>query len=473
MLTRTAGRIAAAVVAVVLLTGSAAAAVADPADRVVAAPAIPCPVGPAGDYCRKYIETPAPSATPTATASPSPGSTDKPKQNSPCDLLRGTPAYQYCQDGDHPGGSPPSPVDDTLDPLSSLARGCASAASWIVDKLSAAVKETGSVDFTNSDFVRQYAICFAASSVLTIVLWLWAVMKRAIRGVPMTTAIGEAIGLLWLTVMASAFTPLVLYTLVSATDSVTAVLANDGNGSDKFFGGFAKALTAEHDNGIGGGPIMLIVASLVSVLAAGMLWLELVIRAALLYVGAALGTVVYAGLVDKDLWSRVRRWAGIMLAVILVKPIIVIVLGLASAITSGHQAPDALGAVVSGLAIIILTIMCSALVYRLVPGIGDEIVAARQSSYDHASRQAAAIVTSPTSLLRQGINTHGNSRDRAARAQPSSPGVSHASEGISAHAFRPPAPTTTPPPAPPAPRAAPPQPTRPQDPRVPYNPPSR
>ena len=79
---------------------------------------------------------------------------------------------------------------------------------------------------------------------------------------------------------------------------------------------------------------MLIVVSLVSILAAGVLWLELVIRAALLYVGALLGTVVYAGLVDKNMWGHVRRWAGIMIAVILVKPVIVIVLGLAGALSA-------------------------------------------------------------------------------------------------------------------------------------------
>ncbi len=104
---------------------------------------------------------------------------------------------------------------------------------------------------------------------------------------------------------------------------------------------------------------MLIVVSLVSILAAGVLWLELVIRAALLYVGALLGTVVYAGLVDKNLWSHVRRWAGIMIAVILVKPVIVIVLGLAGAL-SADDGPNAFSAVVSGLSIILLAIFASA-----------------------------------------------------------------------------------------------------------------
>ncbi|NED81278.1 hypothetical protein G3I76_14440, partial [Streptomyces sp. SID11233] len=248
----------------------------------------------------------------------------------------------------------------------SLANGCADAASWTVDKLSEAVKSTANVDFTNPKFLQQYAVVFAASTILTLLLWLLAVAKRAVRGVPITTAISEAVGFLWLTVLASAFTPLILYTVVSATDGITAVLSRTtGSQTDVFFGSFSKALDQGDD--IGGGPIMLVVVSLVSILAAGVLWLELVIRAALLYVGALLGTVVYAGLVDKNMWGHVRRWAGVMIAVILVKPVIVIVLGLAGAL-AGDDGPSAFSAVVSGLAIILLAIFASAMIYRFVPG---------------------------------------------------------------------------------------------------------
>ncbi|NUT30500.1 MAG: hypothetical protein HOV84_32075, partial [Streptomyces sp.] len=257
-----------------------------------------------------------------AVAAPTPSPTPS---GDNCDLIVG-PAKDYCEkdNGGSGTGSGRSLTDPTatLDPLSSLAKGCADAASWTVKQLSEAVKETANVDFTNAKFLQQYAVVFAASTILTLLLWLLAVAKRAVRGVPLTTAISEAIGFLWLTVLASAFTPLILYTVVSATDGVTDVLAKTtGDQTDTFFGTFAGALEKGED--IGGGPIMLIVVSLVSILAAGILWLELVIRAALLYVGALLGTVVYAGLVDKNLWGHVRRWAGIMIAVILVKPVIV------------------------------------------------------------------------------------------------------------------------------------------------------
>ncbi|MFJ1695395.1 hypothetical protein ACIOHC_09600 [Streptomyces sp. NPDC088252] len=370
-------------------------------------------------------------AAPSPT--PSPG-----QSNNACDLIHG-PARDYCEKGD--AGAPsnvPSSPDNSLDPLSSLARGCADAAAWIVDKLSDAVKSTANVDFTNTKFLQQYAIVFAASTVLTLVLWLLAVAKRAIRGVPLTTAISEAVGFLWLTVLASAFTPLILYTVVSATDGVTEIIATSSGGqTDVFFGSFAKALKKGSD--IGGGPIMLIVVSLVSILAAGILWLELVIRAALLYVGALLGTVVYAGLVDKNMWGHVRRWAGIMIAVIMVKPVIVVVLGLAGAL-SQDDGPNAFSAVVSGLAIILLAIFASAMIYRFVPGFGDEIQGARTNRKQATDgSQAAAMISSPAALVSQGIKTHSSRSAQNSGDSGSGGGARPAnavSGGVAAHSSR-------------------------------------
>ncbi|MEV4435414.1 hypothetical protein [Streptomyces sp. NPDC049585] len=401
----------------------------------------------------RAFAAPTPTATPTATPTPTPGASTLPSPgasgtptpsgspsagSNPCDLIRG-PAKDYCQGkGSGSSGTSTSPNDPqtALDPLASLAKGCGDAAAWIVQKLSAAVRATGNVDFTNPAFLRQYAVVFAASTILTLVLWLLAVAKRAVRGVPFTEAVTEAVGFLWLTVLASAFTPLILYTVVNATDGVTDVIATGASGNnDQFFGGFAEAL--KKGDGIGGGPIMLIVVSLVSVLAAGVLWLELVIRAALLYVGALLGTAVYAGLVDKNMWRHVRRWAGIMIAVILVKPIIMIVLGLAGALSAG-KGPNSFSAVVSGLAIIILAIFASAMIYRFVPGFGDEIVSSRNASNDAASRQAAAVISSPAALVKQGITTHSARGNGAAPSNGAAARPAGAMGGaVAAHGARP------------------------------------
>lgn len=372
-----------------------------------------------------------------AVAAPSPS--PSPSSSVDCGPIIGD-AKKFCERGNAGSGTTAPTTTDTLDPLSSLGKGCAEAASWTIDKLSSAVKDTANVDFTNARFLQQYAVVFAASTILTLLLWLLAVAKRAVRGVPLTTAISEAIGFLWLTVIASAFTPLILYTVVSATDGITEVLAKTtGNQTDTFFGNFSGALAK--GNNIGGGPIMLIVVSLVSILAAGVLWLELVIRAALLYVGALLGTVVYAGLVDKNLWGHVRRWAGIMIAVILVKPVIVIVLGLAGALSTA-DGPDSFSAVVSGLAIILLAIFASAMIYRFVPGFGDDIASGRNNRImQGAEGKAAAVISSPATMVAQGIKTHSARANDGGGGQSSSGGGARPSNpvsgGVAAHSSRP------------------------------------
>ncbi|MFC9593151.1 hypothetical protein ACFTUC_25635 [Streptomyces sp. NPDC056944] len=373
----------------------------------------------------------APTPTPTAPT-PSPAASDN-----PCRLIVGQ-ARELCEKGQTGGGADKTPVTDpsALDPLSSLARGFADAAIKVVDELSKAVKETADVDFTNMQFLGRYAIVFAAATFLTLLLWLLAVAKRAVRGVPLTTALSEAIGFLWLTVLASAFTPLILYTVVNATDAITEVIASGtGQQTDIFFGSFKEAL--QKGDSIGGGPIMLIIVSLVTVLAAGVLYLELFLRAVLLYVGALLGVVVYSGLVDKNMWGHVRRWAGIMIAIILVKPVIVIVLGLAGALSSG-TGPDSVSAVVSGLSIILLAIFASAMIYRFVPGFGDEIAASRNNRLHRAGENAAAaVISSPASLVSQGIKTHSTRDSGGGGSQGSAPRPANPmSGGMAAHSSR-------------------------------------
>jgi hypothetical protein len=360
-----------------------------------------------------------------ALAAPSPSGSPSPK-----DLCSGlpAPAQHKCESGGGGAGSGIPDVTSSVDPLTSLSKGCADAASWSITELSKAVNKTTQVDFTNTAFLRQYAVVFAASTILTLVLWLLAVAKRAVRGVPFTEAFTEAVGFLWLTVLASAFTPLILYTVVSAVDAVTKVIGSGtASNTDVFFGTFSKALSKGTD--IGGGPIMLIIVSLVSVLAAGVLWMELVIRAALLYVGALLGTAVYSGLVDKNMWHHVRRWAGVMIAVILVKPVVVIVLGLADALSTSSQGPGAFSAVVSGLAIILLAIFASFMIYRFVPGFGDDVAAMRGNREKAAGgSQAAAVISSPAALVKQGIKTHSA---RGGAPQPATPAPAQTGGGIS------------------------------------------
>ena len=137
------------------------------------------------------------------------------------------------------------------------------------------------------------------------------------------------------------------------------------------------------------------------------------------------------------MWGHVRRWAGIMIAVILVKPVIVIVLGLAGAL-SADDGPDAFSAVVSGLAIILLAIFASAMIYRFVPGFGDEIVERPQQPQAGDRRPPGRrVISSPAALVSQGIKTHsgrggGGGGGGGGGARPANP----VSGGVAAHSSR-------------------------------------
>lgn len=411
--------------------GAGAASAAPPPSP--AAPAAPVPAVPAAPAA------PAPVPVPAVTSAPPQGG----QTQAYCDMLTG-PAKTYCQSGDAGAsvGVPGNPVQTAgfvADPLGSIAKGCADAATWILNQLAHAVNDTTQVDFTNAGFLRQYAVVFAASTFLTLLLWMLAVAKRAVRGASITTAITEAVGYLWLAVTASAFTPLTLYLAVSLTDGLTAAIASGTQqDTDRFLGGFAKAL--DPNAGLGGGPVMLIFVSMLSMAAAAVLWIELLIRAAMLYVGAMLGTAVYSGLVDKAMWHHVRRWAGIMVAVLLAKPVVVIVLGLATAVSSnngpngGRQ--DAFSAVLSGLAIMVLSIFASVLIYRFVPNLGDDMAQLHNSRRALTGSGAAGMVSGPANFMKQGIRAHaGRGQGGGGQPAPAAAGAA-VSSGIAAHGQR-------------------------------------
>ena len=214
--------------------------------------------------------------------------------------------------------------------------------------------------------------------ILTLVLWLLAVAKRAVRGVPLTTALSEAIGFLWLTVLASAFTPLILYTVVSATDGVTDVIAAGTGGPDRQVlrhllrgarEGRRHRRRPDHADRRLAGLDPRRRRPLAGARHPGRPALRR--RAARHrrlrgprrqeHVGPRppLGRHHDRGhpgqTGDRD---RPRASPGAL---------------------SADDGPDAFSAVVSGLAIILLAIFASAMIYRFVPGFGDEIAASRNN----------------------------------------------------------------------------------------------
>jgi len=314
-------------------------------------------------------------------------------------------------------GGAAAAVSFAADPLGAIAAACAKATVWIWGQLATAINATTTVDLTNQGFLNTYALVFAVSSVLVVLLWLVAVAKRVIRGVGAGQAVGESVGFLALAVAASALAPAVLVLLMGLVDAATAGLAGGlGPDATRFLTGAGNALTASGSTN--GGPVVLIVGAVIGVLVGVLLWVELLLAAAAIYVAAVFGPLVFAGLVDRAMWGHVRKWMGLVVSLALVKPVVVVVLGLAAGLAGSGNAADNFSSVLTAIALLLLSTIASYAVYRLVPLAGDELGQLHGARKAVQSTGPAAAVPGPATLVSQGIAAHMRNRGSGGPAGP-------------------------------------------------------
>ncbi|MFF1693537.1 hypothetical protein ACFVXC_07935 [Streptomyces sp. NPDC058257] len=285
-------------------------------------------------------------------------------------------------------------IDFVKDPLGFLLQKLTEANIWFLRKMLELIQNTTKIDLTSPGFLKQYAIIFAASSLLTVALWLIAVAKRAVRGVAVTTAVSEAIGFLLLQFVVNAMTPGAIALLMKAIDEVTAIFEPYATSNFKpFLENILKVMAANPSEGVG----QLLVVNLIMMCGALLMWIELLIRSAAIYVAVALGPIVNAGLVDRDLWNKSKKWFGGIFAIGLSKPVLFALLGLGGAVlsdTSGSMS-DAVSKTLVGALILLLAVFASATLYKWVPAFGDEMA---QLHHDRKSAQSsgpAAAVDGP------------------------------------------------------------------------------
>ncbi|MEU9774843.1 hypothetical protein [Streptomyces sp. NPDC047968] len=285
-------------------------------------------------------------------------------------------------------------IDFVKDPLGFLLQKLTEANIWFLRKMLELIQNTTKIDLTSPGFLKQYAIIFAASSLLTVALWLIAVAKRAVRGVAVTTAVGEAIGFLLLQFVVNAMTPGAIALLMKAIDEVTAIFEPYATSNFKpFLENILKVMAANPTEGVG----QLLVVNLIMLCGALLMWIELLIRSAAIYVAVALGPIVNAGLVDRDLWNKSKKWFGAIFAIGLSKPVLFALLGLGGAIlsdTSGSMS-DAVSKTLVGALILLLAVFASATLYKWVPAFGDEMASLHHDRKNAQSSGPAAAIDGP------------------------------------------------------------------------------
>ncbi|MDV5145462.1 hypothetical protein R1T08_14885 [Streptomyces sp. SBC-4] len=191
-------------------------------------------------------------------------------------------------------------IDFVQDPLGFLLQKLTEANLWFLRQMLELLQNSSKIDLSSPGFLKQYAIIFAASSLLTVALWLIAVAKRAVRGVAITTAVGEAVGLLLLQFVVNALTPASIALLMKAIDEVTAVFEPYAVDNFKpFLEDVLTVMASTPSEGVG----QLLVVNLVMLCGALLMWVELLIRSAAIYVAVALAPIVKR-------WSRGQGFVG-------------------------------------------------------------------------------------------------------------------------------------------------------------------
>ncbi|MFK4184351.1 hypothetical protein ACI2L4_10080 [Streptomyces sparsogenes] len=267
-------------------------------------------------------------------------------------------------------------IDFAGDPLGYIAKFFRNAVTSIFRQMIKALVSTTRIDWQDPGFLRTYAMAFAASSLLTVILWLITAAKRALQGVPPLQALGESVGFLLMSVMVSAFAPAAVAYVVKLFDQAAeAMLMPVAEDAADMVVGLTTALLALLT--IPGGAIIVIFFCLALLAAIAGVWLELIVRNALILSGLVFGPTVFSGLVDRDLWGHTKRWCGVMIAVIASKYVTFTVIALASGLLASDSPKASLaqsfGTVFTAMALFGVALYMPFQLSKFIPILGDEL----------------------------------------------------------------------------------------------------
>jgi hypothetical protein len=333
-----------------------------------------------------------------------------PAATGPCDSLPG-PARLACEAstgvttslGGAVGGAVSGAAESAI---GAFASAFAQAAGHFLGKLGEALQATTEVDVTAPWFLERYALMFAVSALLTFALLILSVVKAVARGHAAEAIKAGTMHYLF-AVTASAFAPAFVYLLLELSDRLSALLAFGAQDEvDSLLADMGTAVAGLATVNAGSGVAAALLASLATVFCAGILWIELLLRTAIIYVSLLFAAPTFSGLVDRALWRHSRRWVGFVIAVVFAKPVVVAVLSLAAAGADNGGSHDAFTSVFVSLALLIVAIFCVGLLFRVVPSLGDEIAGAISARREINSATPHSPVPGPGPVMRQSLQSH-------------------------------------------------------------------
>ena len=306
----------------------------------------------------------------------------------------GSGALPFCQAAGV-GASLAGGLVDTI--FSAMATWVVSGATWLLDQVGAVISATTPVDVSSGWFGAHYAVLAALAGAVMLPMLLAGIIQSVYRQ-DFSQLLRSALVHLPLAVLLTAVMVQLVQLSLAATDALCKTVAS---GSD-----LSSALTALVDDlstlsGDAGVPAFVVMlGALLVALGAFVLWLELLVRAAAIYVAVLFLPLALASLVWPAISHWCRRLVDTLVAVVLSKFVIVAILSLAvGEIASGSGFASVLG----GGALLVLATFTPFTLLRLVPmieaGAVGHLEGARQRAQQAVMGPPRAAVSAATFAL--------------------------------------------------------------------------
>jgi enamine deaminase RidA (YjgF/YER057c/UK114 family) len=360
----------------------------------------------AGLLLASYLAAPAALADPA----PPPDQTQQaPQPEKKCDQIQNPISRNVCRAGainpakavtDAASGAARNVVASAGDSaLRSFTAAVASSGKWFLDKVGGLITNTTSPNVVNVGwFGSQYRVMLALAVLIALPVLFVSVAQSIVRADGMQ-AIRSAFVYLPIAGILSAVGPAMAQILINASDWMSAALASNASAdAQKFMSDAGGALA-----GLGAGTVNpaapvfgVLLGALIVVLGAFSIWLELLLRAAAIYVSVLFLPFALAAMIWPAGWRWCRRLIEFLIAIIFAKVFIVAIINLAAAGLAHGGLGDKFEGVLAGGALLLMAAFTPIALLKLIPLAEAAVVTAghQRAALRQATAGATALTTS-------------------------------------------------------------------------------
>ncbi len=279
--------------------------------------------------------------------------------------------------------------------LNALGSWVSNGASWLLAQIGKVIADTTTIDLGASWFTDHYRIMAVLSGAVIMPMLLMGIMQSIYRQNSSTLIRSVLVNVPLALLLTAVAVKLVQLGLALTDDMSSAISQGAGLNSGHFLASVAKGLSNSSADGQPAAPAFVVfVGGLVVVFGALMVWVELLIRAAAVYVAVLFLPLALASLAWPAIAHWCRRLVDTLVALVLGKFVIVAVLSLAAgALSGGNQGGSTGGgfaAVLAGAALLLFAAFAPWALFRLLPFLEAGAVGHLESLSHRAHQTASA-----------------------------------------------------------------------------------